>query len=218
MRRLPAFLALACLLAAGSEAVPDTLPESLLGCTNLEDPGARLRCYDTQVAAIKAATPASAAANALPAKNPAPSATRAGAAASAAAAPHLAPAPTPAPATAAPALAAPAAPTVASTTTAPPPSPAAQFGQDSIPHKLRPPETADERVLRSSITAVREVRPKTFLISLANGQVWRQDGSTITMFFRPGYDARIEKGALGSYHMSTSATGEKNWVLVTRIQ
>ena len=65
---------------------------------------------------------------------------------------------------------------------------------------------------------MKEVRPKVFIISLANGQVWRQEGTQITMFFHVGDDVRIEKHTLGSYHMSTAATGEKNWVRVTRIQ
>jgi hypothetical protein len=60
---------------------------------------------------------------------------------------------------------------------------------------------------------------KIFAISLANGQVWRQEeASHIALFFRVGDDVRIEKGTLGSYHMSTAATGSKNWVRVTRVQ
>jgi hypothetical protein len=59
----------------------------------------------------------------------------------------------------------------------------------------------------------------TYAISLANGQVWRQEeASDVSLFFRVGDGVRIEKGALGSYHMSTATTGTKNWVRVTRIQ
>jgi hypothetical protein len=59
----------------------------------------------------------------------------------------------------------------------------------------------------------------TYAISLANGQIWRQEeASDVSLFFRVGDGVRIEKGALGSYHMSTAATGTKNWVRVTRIQ
>ena len=35
---------------------------------------------------------------------------------------------------------------------------------------------------------------------------------------RTGDDVRIEKGTFGSYHMSTSAAGAKNWVRVTRLR
>jgi len=100
-------------------------------------------------------------------------------------------------------------------------APATQFGKDSMPEKLRPKESESERILLSRITAVREVRPNVFVIWLANGQIWQQEGaqrSQVAGFFRAGYDARIEKGALGSYQMATTATGLKNWVQVTRIQ
>jgi hypothetical protein len=68
---------------------------------------------------------------------------------------------------------------------------------------------------------MREVQPNVYVFWLANGQMWREEGtqrSQIVVFFRAGTDARIEKGALGSYQMSTTATGTKNWVLVTRIR
>jgi len=58
-----------------------------------------------------------------------------------------------------------------------------------------------------------------YVISLANGQVWRQvEASDITLFFRVGDNVRIEKGALGSYHLFTGATGSSSWVQVTRVQ
>jgi len=73
--------------------------------------------------------------------------------------------------------------------------------------------------LLSSITAMRTVGQQKYAISLANGQVWRQEeASPISLFFRVGDNVRIEKGTLGSYHMSTDTTGTKNWVRVTRVQ
>jgi hypothetical protein len=89
-----------------------------------------------------------------------------------------------------------------------------------MPEKLRPKTPKNERVLLSRITAVEQVRPNVFVIWLANGQIWRQEGTQrapVAGFFRVGYDARIEKGALGSYEMATTETGLKNWVQVTRI-
>jgi hypothetical protein len=38
------------------------------------------------------------------------------------------------------------------------------------------------------------------------------------MFFRVGDDVRIEKGAMGSYHLFTAATGSRTWVQVVRIE
>ena len=62
------------------------------------------------------------------------------------------------------------------------------------------------------------VGPKMWLISLANGQVWRQEGTQITAFFKTGDDVLIDRGALGSYHLSTPRLGAKNWVQVTRVK
>ncbi|MDB6013410.1 MAG: hypothetical protein JWL65_5660 [Gammaproteobacteria bacterium] len=96
----------------------------------------------------------------------------------------------------------------------------AGFGRETLPPAARP-ETSprDEPALLSSITAMRAAGRATYAISLANGQVWRQEqASDVSVFFRVGDSVRIEKGALGSYHMSTATTGTKNWVRVTRIQ
>lgn len=95
-----------------------------------------------------------------------------------------------------------------------------RFGEETLPPaaqpKSRPPE---ETALLSSITALRKASSGTYTVSLANGQIWRQEESSqAAQFFRVGDDVRIEKAALGSYHMSTSSTGAKNWVRVTRIQ
>lgn len=98
-------------------------------------------------------------------------------------------------------------------------SSAAKFGEEQLPARSRPTMKPKEEALLSSITALRAVAPETYAISLANGQVWRQEqASQMMVFFHVGDDVRIERGALGSYHMSTAATGTKNWVPVTRIQ
>jgi hypothetical protein len=72
--------------------------------------------------------------------------------------------------------------------------------------------------LSSNITRLSLVGPDTYQIALANGQVWRQEGSRTTAFFRVGDGVSIKKGMLGSYQMSTASTGAKNWVRVTRLQ
>jgi hypothetical protein len=86
---------------------------------------------------------------------------------------------------------------------------------------VRPKIPESERVLLSRITAIDEVRPNVFVIALANGQIWLQEGTQraeVAIFFRAGDDVRIEKGSLGSYRMSTAQTGTKNWVRVTRVR
>jgi hypothetical protein len=99
-------------------------------------------------------------------------------------------------------------------------SSAARFGEETLPPAAQPKSRLpEETALLSSITALRKASSGTYTISLSNGQIWRQEESSqVAQFLRVGDDVRIEKAALGSYHMSTSSTGAKNWVRVTRIQ
>jgi hypothetical protein len=188
MKQAPVLLALACCVSViGRAATTPAPPASLLGCTRMADPGERLRCYDSQMAAMGAPLAA------------------------------VPPAGTPAPLPAAPADR-----VVASVAPPPPPpppaAPEAKFGEDDLKLSARAPVPESDKVLLSKISSIHEARPKLFIIVLANGQIWMQEGTQITMFFRPGYDVRIDKGLFGHYRMSTAQTGEKNWVTVTRIQ
>ena len=73
--------------------------------------------------------------------------------------------------------------------------------------------------MSSRITAMTEVGAKKYLISLENGQVWRQQESAqVASFFHVGDDVLIRKGALGSYQLSSVSTGEKNWIPVMRMR
>jgi hypothetical protein len=241
MKHAPVIVAVVSSFGAVCHAAsPPPVPQSLLACSELKDLTERAHCYDTQIAALKAAGTSAASPAGPLSSTPAPAAPAAAAVAraptSAAAVAAPTPAVAPSPAVAAPvvtapiaAMAAPAASAAAAPVSAATPAPAAvastrqqtaaaNFGLELLPYKERPALTEGDRVLLSSITAVRQVRPKVFLISLANGQTWLQEGSQITIFFRAGNDARIEKGILGSYRMSTAQTGEKNWVRVTRLQ
>ena len=187
-------------LTAAHAATAATPPANLVDCSQMADPGERLKCYDTQMAAMKAAAGRSAASP--PSVNvppPAAAAPKAPAAAAASAAPKN---------NVAPAAAAP-----------PEPTPDEKFGAVDLPREAQAKVVPREKALVSTIGSIRQVRPKLWLISLANGQVWLQDGTQITMFFRPGYDVRIERGLLeGDYRMSTTQTGAKNWVHVSRVQ
>jgi hypothetical protein len=76
------------------------------------------------------------------------------------------------------------------------------------------PTTADAR-----ITALREMRPNVYRISLDNGQVWQQEESDL--MFQPaiGDTVRIRKGTLGRFDMSHLANGKTGgWARVTRLQ
>ncbi len=215
------------IIGACQAASPPQVPESLLACSRLPDPGARVRCYDKQVAAMKAAAGGSAvrhsstvaaASSSAPAA-PAPSSSAPGAARSGAKASAI---PVVRQATPRAAVAGPAPSGAAGTAATAPQQPsAAQFGADSLPLKLQPKPSARNRVLLSRITGINELRPNVFIFALANGQVWLQEGtqrSQVALFFRTGDDVRIEKSTFGSYRLSANETGNKNWIYVRRVQ
>ena len=185
---LTSFIAAACRAASPAPPVPD----NLLACRKLADEGERVRCYDTQIDKMSGAP------------GTAPAVTRAAPTAPKAAGSAPAPNPPPAP----PAV------------TAKQADSTAKFGRETLPPTARPkPSAEEESALVSSITALRQVARATYAISLANGQVWRQEeASDTSLFFRVGDSVRIEKGSLGSYRLSTGATGTKNWVRVSRVQ
>jgi hypothetical protein len=241
MKYAPAIVALlsTCVAACRTTNPAPPPPAALLACSQLQDPGERVRCYDTQVAQMRAKAtspapqaPASEPAASAPAVTPpaSPAGPSAPASASAGTASGSAQAATAAVATPAatppgsPALAAPPASpgnASASVATIPQPPSAAQFGEETLPDKLRPKVQESKHILLSRITTIDEVRPNVFVISLANGQIWRQQGTQraqVAIFFRAGDDVRIEKATFGSYHMSSAQTGTKNWVVVTRIR
>jgi hypothetical protein len=209
MKNALALVALASFSAACRAASPTPVPENLLACGKLQDPGERVHCYDTQIAAMQASAPDSAAPAAARSVTPTTSSV------------PVAPAPVKPAADSSPAAAAKTTPRAAPTSPAAPPEQrsAAKFGEELLPPTSRPAPPPQEMALVSNITALRAVGPNTYVISLSNGQVWRQEqASQVALFFRIGDDVRIEKGTLGSYHMSTASTGAKNWVRVTRIQ
>jgi hypothetical protein len=197
MKRVPFPLVLAWLSLTTAHAA-STLPppDNLVACSAMTDPGERLKCYDTQMAAMMAA-----ARSAVPA-------------------PSVAAVPAPAPAAPRPDVAATTAPAAPPPVASAPQATAEQkFGEEGLAPVVRDKVDKRQEVLLSTIASIKQARPKLWVIVLANGQIWLQDGTQITMFFRAGYDVRIEKGLLeGDYRMSTTQTGEKNWVKVTRIQ
>jgi hypothetical protein len=172
------------------------VPDNLLACRKLPDEGQRVRCYDAQIDKMSAREASSPALTQAVPRAPA---------------------------------AAPGVPGSASTpgsaattaTAATQPSATAKFGQETLPPAARAkaPASQEETALLSRIAALHAVRPQQYTITLANGQVWRQvEASDIALFLHVGDDVRVEKGTLGSYRLSTSSTGAKNWVRVTRLQ
>ena len=236
---LPLTLLAASLSLVCHAQTPAPVPQNLLACSKLQDAAERVRCYDAQIAAMSSAsTPAAAATSRSPTPTPSPAPAQAPAPAAAASATSpapRAPVPTVAPATAAPSASAPAAVESAHAAPVAPAAPvsaapqapavaserarAEQFGQEELPQAARPAKHQEEESLSSRITALNAVGANKYLISLENGQVWRQKESDhVATFYHVGDDVRIEKGMLGSYRLWTVSTGQKNWIAVLRMR
>ncbi|HEV7633199.1 MAG TPA: hypothetical protein VGO41_09445 [Steroidobacteraceae bacterium] len=122
-------------------------------------------------------------------------------------------APIPAAAVAAPASAA--STSAASTSAAPV---AAQFGDELVSRKTRPAKGSTEASLTAGVTALREDQRGTWVISLDNGQVWRQQEVGMPFPLRTGETVRIDKGVLGSYMLTRVVEGWTRWIRVTRVK
>jgi hypothetical protein len=216
MKNALAFVAIAsCVSALCRAAAPPSLAESLQSCAKMADVTERVRCYDA-VAAQTAASPS----------NPiVPPAARVAAPPSIRTLPPVTPPPAArtAPATgAAPSAAASkgsSVPPPASATAAPTGAGAGgEFGKEQLPKRSRPAPTEANSTMDSSIQNLHVVGAGAYMVSLANGQTWREQGSDKMKFFRIGDEVRIEKGSLGSYQMWTGRIGRKNWVPVQRIE
>jgi hypothetical protein len=107
---------------------------------------------------------------------------------------------------------------VASAATVERSSPGIDFGTESLKQDraARPPPGPS--TLTDRITAIREVRPSLFSISLANGQVWRQMESTSYLPLEVGDPVRITKSNLGAYTMTRDKEGRQGAIQVVRIE
>ncbi len=226
---LRSLLALTLLAGPVPSVLAQSPPPGMIPCARMADGAQRLRCYDAQMVAMGVAV-----ATAAPAGGAVrPPIAAPDTAVASTAAPPSSPVATPAPQAqfgqedikpskrggpasdkAVASLAGPPPAAVAPTSA---PSPEAKFGAEDLKGAERPKENKEDRLLLSTITSIKEVRPKLFIIVLANGQIWMQEGTQITSFFKAGFDARIEKGLLGDYRMATTQTGVQNMVRVTRI-
>jgi hypothetical protein len=182
--------------ASGAQDAPANVTIDVGDCVSLKSPDDRLACFERHVEAAKPkpdARPAPAP-SAVPTPAAAPQAEVAATAAAPApaAAPPSAVAAAPAPATAPPSAAAAAAPVAGSS--APPP----------------PPEIV------ATVTELRETVPNAWLITLDNGQVWRQN---IPQRFalKPGQRVTLHGTKWGaSYRLSADALG--GFIQVERVR
>jgi hypothetical protein len=69
--------------------------------------------------------------------------------------------------------------------------------------------------LASKITAAQLTADRRYVISLENGQVWRQE-EAVSFRIRAGDTAEIKAGALGAYYLRRNGKGRA--VRVTRVE
>lgn len=172
----------AAVLALSAAASADAgVDAGIKFCSAQTDDRARLACYDAIAARLKAD-------QAMPAPI----------AQAPAAAPPLA-----APPVAAPPAATPAAP--APVAAVPPQTPESAFGAESIPLQARSTETAPQDLdeIQSTVTALSYTGLKRAVLTLANGQVWRQsEGDTKPFPGKIGDHVTISRGFISGYNVT----------------
>ena len=185
--------------ATPSVLAQDSVKIDVGDCVKLKSPGERLDCYERQVNAAEAQKAATPATPAPPAQSPGPS-----------------PAPTStAPAAAAvPAAGAAAAAASSPAASAPPSAPArppqTHGSSSSKSEKALPPDIV------ATITALRTMEPNTWLITLDNGQVWRQSYPQ-TFVLEPGVQVTLRASKWGSAYR-LSAEGLNGYIQVQRVK
>ncbi len=218
MNRSLAWLVLAATgLSATAADAPQQAVSKVIDCSKVQDSLQRLTCFDREAAALsKAVAPAQAVAAPVAASAPvaAPAATAAVAKpkspgmlaraksavgsvfSSSVEAPEVA---------AAPAKAAAGAP--------------AAFGAEQIarkPSDVKKEQQSQE--LKAIIEDLRQTVPDTWLFTLDNGQVWRQDEVRVGFEPEAGDEVTVRKGSMGSYRLSLDKDGSKSWVRATRVR
>lgn len=189
------FAALVVVAGTPAAAFADALYDEIRVCRSLPSDEARLACYDAAADRAGTATPAAADPPPVAATPPSTESTAARPAASSASA---------APATAV----APAAAAV---------SQEDLFGKNAKEVQRTVEEatgTASVDSLRARVTNLQQAAPDKVVISLDNGQVWRQTTSS-NLRLRKGDEIEIERGALGSYILQK--VGSKRTMRVQRM-
>jgi hypothetical protein len=158
-------------------------------CVDLPTPEQRLACFEAQVEAARGAPAGGQAAPAAapPSREPAP---RAGD--TARASPYGAEAGAPSAAGEVP----------------------AEFGFREA--RRAEPEPAAVPEVRGKIVELRETVPNAFVITLDNGQVWRQTRPDPYVMLRVGYDVRINMSRFRAYRLTSPAT--RGFVQVERVR
>jgi hypothetical protein len=188
------FWCVAVLASAGAvhsaAAQSERLTVEVGQCVDLPTPEQRLACFESQVEAAR------------------------GAKAGAQAAPEVAAPPSREPAP----RAATTAPASANSSERPAPSASsevpAEFGFREPRRAESEPAAAPE--VRGKIVELRETVPNAFVITLDNGQVWRQTRPDPYVMLRVGYDVRINMSRFRAYRLTSPAT--RGFVQVERVR
>lgn len=128
-------------------------------------------------------------------------------------------APAPAPATTpAPRAAAPAPPAPAVATALAPPARTPELGAEELKRPSNRTKQAEEAALTARITAIRVVDATASLVTLDNGQVWRNEDPRRSGYLTEGASVTIRKGSFGSYRLTLDDGDSRNWITVSRVR
>lgn len=193
-RRVTVLIVVLLCMAAGMRAEAQPVPATLHACVTIASEKERLRCFDHEMAQLEAAS------------------TRGEAPASNASKANTLP-----PAVTAPAVAVAANPTIPSAAALPPEQTFGLSGDQILKLESRqagsPAPQPKLKNLTAQITRVTQNSQGRWVITLNNGQVWRQS-ETREFQASPGLAVKISSGAMGSYWLETNS---HNWTRVERV-
>lgn len=95
---------------------------------------------------------------------------------------------------------------------------ATTFGDEQVAALRKEREEATEQSITAGIVSLKPWRAGANLITLDNGQVWRQEESESYFPMKDGDTVRIERGMLGSYHLTLVQEGWKRRTRVSRVR
>jgi hypothetical protein len=96
------------------------------------------------------------------------------------------------------------------------PAATADFGSEALASRSHP---ADQpATLEARISALQELQQGVYVITLDNGQVWRQPERRAAFELKIGDKVTISKATMGAYRLWLDSRGSKQWVRVVRVR
>ena len=162
-------------------------------CGEMNDASARVACFDREIAPFRVRSARSPSDAAPPVVS--------------------APATNAAPARSPPPLRV-AAPPIAS-----PPLPSSRdLGAEELARPSSRAAKVEDTALTARITAIRSVDATASIVTLDNGQVWRNEDPRRSGFLKEGAAVTIRKGSFGSYRLTLDGGDSRNWISVIRVR